>query len=346
MQIKLYLFLIVASLSQGLLAQTSCLNTLREARELYEEGLIDEIPDLLSACMESGFTRGQRVEAYKLIILAYLFDDDQFAAEKMMDEFLRKFPEYEVLPNDPVEFVYLLESYKTSSAYTLNLTFGPTFSNQRILEPYSANDISNTRLTSHTGTGFQVGFGISRTIWKPISGNLEVFYSTHQYSSGEEVNISVNNEINSSATIEVNEELKKIDLPLSASYNFGIGNLNYTIRLGGMISFISDASLSIVREQSGIDVTMNVDELSGNRVDLSYGVFTGIGIEYKIPRGFIVLDIRYNAGLNNMVLAGRRYESPHLYSRGAYVDDDFALDYMSLAIGYHFSIYQSRKSRY
>ena len=91
-----YIILLILSiaLSNSIWAQKSCLNTLREAKELYEEGLIDEIPELLSGCMESGFTRAQRIEAYKLIILAYLFDDDQFAAEKTMDEFLKKFPEY------------------------------------------------------------------------------------------------------------------------------------------------------------------------------------------------------------------------------------------------------------
>ena len=116
LQHSIFLFILVFFIST-LYAQRSCLNTLREAKELYEQGLIDEIPDLLADCMESGFTRSQRIEAYKLIILAYLFDDDQFTAEKMMDEFLRKFPEYEIMPNDPVEFVYLLESYKTSSFF-------------------------------------------------------------------------------------------------------------------------------------------------------------------------------------------------------------------------------------
>ena len=100
--------------------ESDCLKTLKDAKDHYEQGLIDEIPNMLAGCMESGFTRAQKIEAYKLIILAYLFDDDQYEAEKTMDEFLRKFPEYEVMPSDPVEFVYLLESYKTASVYSIN----------------------------------------------------------------------------------------------------------------------------------------------------------------------------------------------------------------------------------
>ena len=82
--LAIWILIFACSITFG---QKSCLNTLREAKDLYEQGLIDEIPDLLSGCMESGFTRAQRIEAYKIIILTYLFDDDQFAAEKMMDEF-------------------------------------------------------------------------------------------------------------------------------------------------------------------------------------------------------------------------------------------------------------------
>jgi cobalamin biosynthesis protein CobD/CbiB len=42
-------FIISLFFSTSVLAQKSCLNTLREAKELYEQGLINEIPQLLSA---------------------------------------------------------------------------------------------------------------------------------------------------------------------------------------------------------------------------------------------------------------------------------------------------------
>ncbi len=342
------LLVVLISISGSVLGQKSCLNTLREAKDLYEEGLIDEIPQLLSDCMESGFTRAQRIEAYKLIILAYLFDDDQFAAEKMMDEFLKKFPEYEVMPSDPVEFVYLLESYKTSSVYTLNFTFGPNFSNQRIIESYTTTDLSVTDIATKTGVGFFINLGMSRNIGKDFFINLDLNYSFHNYSMEFNSATNLNNvEQVNQTVISAKEKLKKVDLPLTFSYSFGQGSFNYVLRLGGMISYITDASLLPARTQTDFDApATNRIDISQNRQQLYYAAIAGMGFEYKIPRGFLVLDLRYHFGFQNMVIGANRYNNPELLTEYMYIDSDFALDYLSIGLGYHFSMYQSRKNRY
>ncbi|MBN1598112.1 MAG: hypothetical protein JW894_07445 [Bacteroidales bacterium] len=323
------------------------MNTLREAKSLYEEGLIEEIPHLLSGCMESGFTRAQRIEAYKLIILAYLFDDDQFQAEKTMDEFLKKFPEYEVMPNDPVEFVYLLESYKTASVYSFNFMFGPVFSNQRITEHYSLMGVNKNKMSDQIGTGFQVGTGMSRNIWKALYVNIEGYYTWHSYGSTEEGIITFRNTEGEFATITVKEKLNKIDVPLSLTYKFDLGKLNYFLSIGGMASFVQSAILEPERSQPAINESIPGGErdIKQHRQEICYSAVAGMGLEYKIPRGFIVLDIRHHMGLNNMVITDERYSSPRLQSGFFYLDDDFSLDYLSINIGYHFSIYQSKKDR-
>jgi hypothetical protein len=349
MRYKFFILLIFSiTFSISISAQKSCLNTLREAKELYEAGMIDEIPELLSECMESGFTRAQRIEAYKLMILAYLFDDDQFAAEKTMDEFLKKFPEYEVMPDDPVEFVYLLESYKTSSVYTLNFIFGPNFSNQRIFEPYTTTDFTVTDIDSKTRVGFYVNLGMSRNIGKSFFINVDLNYSFHNYSIQytSQTNLSNGEGVNKTE-ISAKEKLTKADLPISFSYSLRQGNLNYVFRLGGMVSYITGATLLPLREQEGIDVpsSTNID-ISQNRQEIYYAALAGLGFEYKIPRGFLVIDIRYHFGFQNMVIEANRYANPELQSRFMYLDSDFALDYLSIGFGYHFSMYQSKKNRY
>ena len=117
-------------------AQDDCATKIQEAQKYYDQGMIDEIPKMLAPCMADGFTRTQKIEAYKLIILSYLFDDNQFEAEKTMLEFLKKYPEYEIMPNDPVEFVYLFESYRTTSVFSFGITAGFNFTDPRIIEPF------------------------------------------------------------------------------------------------------------------------------------------------------------------------------------------------------------------
>ncbi len=347
-------FFILIFFTSILYAQKSCLNTLREAKDLYEQGLIDEIPELLAGCMESGFTRSQRIEAYKLIILAYLFDDDQFAAEKMMDEFLRKFPEYEIMPNDPVEFVYLLESYKTSSYYSINLIFGPTFANRRIKENYSTMNNDLTEFSDKIGTGFEIGFGASRNLWKSVNINIGVIYSIINYSYNELNSVELyepEEEITAIvpnitfAELSADENIRMVSIPLTFTYSFGKGNLNYVGRLGGSAGFVTNASLTSVRKQPEIETISETRDITNKRSNTYFAGIIGAGLEYKVPRGFLVLDVRYQVGFQNMNI-GDRYSFPRLNGRYFYVDDDFKLDYVSICLGYHFSIYQSKRNRF
>src|SRR5512145_2687059 len=136
--------------------QDDCATKIQEAQKYYEQGMIDETPQMLAPCMVDGFTRIQKVEAYKLIILSYLFDDDQFEAERTMLEFLKKFPEYEIMPNDPVEFVFLFESFRTTSVFSFGLSVGINVADPRIIEPYTTFDLGHADLKNTIRSGFQV----------------------------------------------------------------------------------------------------------------------------------------------------------------------------------------------
>ena len=148
---KAAMLLLVFSLAFQLpvLSQENCTNTLQEARNYYEQGLVEKIPQLLAPCLEEGFSRAQKIEAYKLIILAHLFNYDQIEAETTMEEFLRKFPEYEIMPDDPVEFVYLFESYRTTSVFSVGITAGANITDPRIIEPFTAMDLTHTTLDNN-----------------------------------------------------------------------------------------------------------------------------------------------------------------------------------------------------
>jgi hypothetical protein len=133
------LFLILSCSVFILSGQEDCSSKLVEAQRLYRQGLIEDIPQLLQPCIESGFTRAQRNEAYKILILAYLFDGNQYNAENTMVDFLKKNPEYEVMPNDPVEFISLFETFRTMSVFSFGLNFGPC-------QPYRVEEYYRSRI--------------------------------------------------------------------------------------------------------------------------------------------------------------------------------------------------------
>ncbi len=348
-QFRIYsIFFVLFMVLLPLSGQDDCRKTLENAGKLYEQGMIDDIPEMLAPCMESGFTRTEKIEAYKLMIMVYLFNDDQFEAENTMVEFLKKFPEYEIHPNDPVEFVYLFETYRTTSVFSINLTFGPNLTNPRIIEIYTAGDINNASLENYSGTGFQIGLGIGKDISKNLRINLDLYYATKHYNFTEEFGSVIYDEPVLS-TITFNEKITGLDIPLTAVYEFNIpGNLNYFLRSGFGAGFINKASgTPKIEHGEGLpDVTGGDVDIINKRNPVSWFYVIGGGLKYKVPRGYFVVDARFNLGLNNIVNTGERYSASELWSKYHYIDDDFALNNVSLVVGYHFSFYQPRKRRH
>jgi hypothetical protein len=331
----------------SLFSQDDCSLKLQEAQKYYDQGMIDEIPNILSPCIETGFTRAQKIEAYKLIILSYLFNDDQFEAERTMVEFLKKFPEYEIMPNDPVEFVYLYESYRTTSVFSFGLLAGINLTNPRIIEPYTVFDINNVTLENIMKPGFQVGLGIGRYISKRMLMNLEFYFTENQYSFTDKLKMPLaggNDAINS---VSYNEKIYKAEFPLTFTYEFSIKKVHYFFRTGASVAKITKATGTPSRRYSEElpPVTGEKSDITDYRNTILYSGIVGGGFRYKIPKGVISLELRANIGLNNIVKSDMRYNNYELYSKFYYLDDDFSLNTFSLTAGYYFSFYKPKKQR-
>ncbi len=322
------------------LAQDDCATKIQEARKLNDQGMIDEIPGMLAPCMEEGFSRVQKIEAYKLIILAYLFDDNQFEAEKSMLEFLKKFPEYEVSPNDPIEFVYLFESYRTTSVFSFGITAGFNLTDPRIIEPFSAFDLSQAELKNTMKPGFQVGLGVGRYIRKNMVLNIEFNFTSNQYKFTDEIHQPL---IDGLSSVSYTEKLFKVEFPVYVAYEFNIKKVNCYVSLGASAAKITGAT-----GQPSRKFHENMQSLSGESTDIStyrtnmlYSGLAGAGIRYKVPRGVIAVGLRASFGINNIVASYNNEFIGKFYYR----DDDFSLNTYSLTAGYYFSFYKPKKQR-
>ncbi|MBN2212752.1 MAG: PorT family protein [Bacteroidales bacterium] len=320
--------------------QEDCGSKLTEVQNLYDQGLMENIPQLLKPCIESGFTRGQRNAAYKILILTYLFDNDQYNAENTMIEFLKKNPEYEVMPNDPVEFVSLFETFRTMSVFSFGIHFGPNFANPRIIEPYVQGDINNTEYRNITGTGYQAGSSVNLYIGRRIFLNLGINIIHNSYRFIEEQTL-IKGEQQEPVTIttSLKEALNRYEIPLSVGYEFEHRNFNSFIRTGASISKIFSVTGIPETDATGTNVILAEENITDCRNSILYMCHVGAGIKYKIPRGYLVFDVRYHYGLNNIVVSDKRYD---LNLKG-HVDDDFSLYAMNFSFGYYFSFYQPRK---
>jgi hypothetical protein len=339
------IMLILIIFSPIVRGQNECSTKIQDAQKLYEQGMIEEIPQMLASCMQDGFTRTQVIEAYKLIILSYLFDDNQFEAEKTMVEFLKKFPEYEIMPNDPVEFVYLFESYRTTSIFSFGFTAGFNLTDPRIIEPFSVYDQRNVSLKNTMKPGFQFGIGVGRYISRKMFLNLEVKFSENRYGFKDEVITSLPG-LNGISSVTYSEKLYKILIPLSVSYEFTAKKkLHYFVRGGGSVASITGVTGSATRQftEEIAPVPGETSDIAKYRKKIVYAGVVGAGIRYKVPHGVLTAELRASIGLNNIVKPDSRFDNMQLIMKSYHEDDNFALNTFSFSAGYYFSFYKPKK---
>ena len=203
-----------------------------------------------------------------------------------------------------------------------------------------------TTYSDKTGTNYQFGVGVSRNIWKELTLNLDFIYSLHKFSRTEQFDINLDDSKVTPVKTAVEERLKKIDFPVSFTYSFGKGNLSYFVRLGGVVSYITKSSLNLSKTYvNGTTLSKSNYNIKELRPNYYLGALGGLGVQYKVPRGYFVLDFRYHYGFQNMSVGDNKFKDTQLWSNYYYLDNNFCLDYLSINVGYHFTIYQSRKNR-
>jgi hypothetical protein len=337
----IYIFFVLFQLHGVTLhAQEECAFVLERAEKLYEQGIIEEIPDLLSGCIQKGFNKEERLEAYKLVILSYLFDDNQIMAEQTLLEMLRKYPEYEVVPTDPVEFVYLFETYETIPVYSIGVGAGTNFSLLNVTAYYGTHDLSNENITYHwLSPGYNFNIRLNRYLGEHFELNLEAGYIQNT--------ISYTNNSYEFLAIHTRETGSRFYFPLTVSYDFKqLNKVTPYIRIGGSIDFLTESDIKIEIEHldnshPGIK-SPDIDNTS-LREDMNALVVGAVGFKYKFPAGYLFLEANYNHGLIPQVKGGNRYSNDDLVYKYYHVDNDYMLNFLGVKIGYMYSFFKPRK---
>ena len=96
--IKRYFFILLVAACAAHIARpaygqsTSCAQTLRLAQSVYDQGRLQELNGILQNCLQNGFTKQERVEAYKLLTLSYIYQEEPEKADEAMLDLLRTDP--------------------------------------------------------------------------------------------------------------------------------------------------------------------------------------------------------------------------------------------------------------
>jgi len=330
--------------------EKNCAVNLQEAQNQFDIGQIEGIPDLLMDCLKSGFTREDRIQAYKVLINAFIFDNNLEQAEIYTLEFLKKYPEYKIVATDPSEFVDLLDQFDNDPRSSVGIGVGMNFSRIRVIEPFGVSSLvglgkglEGDGEYSSSGSSFQGGMVYNINIRSNLEVSLEPMLIKNTY--------EFQHRPYNFAFVEYSEDQLRVDFPVSMIYGFKArGNIEPYVRAGFKTSYLitakSDSKLTYENTGSVAieDVTgADLDILSKRKIN-NYWAILGGGIRVKIPSAYFFVDLRYNLGLGNQVNIESRNngmdENVWLYD---YLDDDLFLDDISLSIGISKTIYNPKR---
>ncbi len=333
-------------ISSQLHAQNQCVFSLQRAERLYQQGLIEEIPGLLIPCIKSGFNRDERMTAYKLLIQSLLYDDQTEEADKYMQEFLARFPEYQITPADQAEFAFLFNTYHTVPVYSLGVILGGGLVFPSMLEQYGTYSIlDNDPEYKSSSMRLKMGLTFSKYLGVKTDLNLDLVFQQMEYK------YSVSPDFFTDfARTHFKETISMIAFPLSVTYKLGFGRLQPYFRggispaiyLGSAIDPKRDYTEGTFDQVSGQDLLLGG---TGKRNTLLLNALVGAGLKYKIPyAGSLLLDLRFEPGIRSIVADDQRY-SPNSEALWRYyiLDDDVLLHNLSISVGWVYPIYKSTK---
>lgn len=340
-------FFILVVNHSGLSQYIDCDSTLIEAQKLFNQGMIEKIEEVLKPCFERGFTHNQRAVAYKLIIFVSLLNGDQAKAESTMLTFLHENPKYEIMPDDPVEFVYLFESFKTKSVFSVGFTIGPNFTNPSVKKSVTSGDANNTESSNKSGTGFQAGLAAYRHISQHLFLNIECYYNFNTYQFTDKFKKLGSFEENPDYDIVTyKEKISRIDVPLSLGFETQSRVITYYFTIGGSYSYLFKAYGKPSKEFQYNSEVVNgaTKSVLSSRNQHLFFANAGFGTRIKMHHRSLSVDAKVNLGMNPIVIE-KNVTDNTLIPDFQYIDDVYRVNTVSLSLGYFFSFYRTQKKQ-
>jgi hypothetical protein len=305
---------------------STCAVNLQNAQTLFDNGQVEQVPEMLRECLESGFKQEEELAAYKLIIQTYLFQDKNELADSTMLEFLRKNPEYQLSPTDHSSFVHLYNNFEVRPLIQLTFHIGTNIPFLIISESHSASSDTINSTYSINALNLRASLEATFTIIPKLDLNIEAGYSQSSFVKTEE--------FLDFGTSTYEETLHRLNIPISATYDFvSFGKFTAYAR-GGMGTSINLASTAkAVFASSSKDIPTQEIDRRDSRIRMDLFCLAGTGIRFKTPGGYLGFEIRSDFGLFNQTVRGGE-SSVTLVNDYSYVDDDFSLNNLSMTIGY------------
>jgi hypothetical protein len=329
---------------------TSCTQTLRLARSIYEQGRLHDIPGLLERCLQSGFSQDEKTEAYKLLCLAYIYLEEPAKADEAMLNLLRTNHYFEIKPEtDPAEFVALYRTFRTDPIYRIGLNLGANTTLPNVISFIPANE-----LASEYDYGFAFQVGVTSDIPLPFLGNRLTFHPellllmrTFKYTNEGTFFDTTPDGQPYSREFETNgiEKQTWVSLPIVIQYKLSDKKFKPYVGLGVSADYLLAANNTFRRtKEDATSLQEQSINLLQSRNRLNISALGSVGVKAKVTGGFIVTEVRYAHGITRVNDTGSIYKNfDRIYPTGGYVDGIIKVNTLSVTVGYVYNRFNPKK---
>lgn len=347
-----------------------CIQNLNQAEDRYAAGNLQGIGNLLNGCIAAdNYSKAEKIRAYKLLTLVAIFNDNELLAEENMVNLLKADPEHEydrIL--DPAEFISLYNKFRIQPIFRVGIKVGANLSETNVIASYNTdNGFSDPKAYSQElGIGGEIS--VEREFFKYFEGVGSIGYHRRSFSWTQDPFGFEGNEVtqqdeaqpsDGASLVQENQNWLDGNLAVRAFYRF---NKLYPYVFGG-IGFNYLLSNAEIAERGAVSTGANVDLVeTGNRNQLNYSAFGGVGLKYRVGVDFMTLEFRYINGLTDIVDSKNRYPIPstfeslenpnnttvnnqrqdRLFKTGV-VDDNFGVNSLMISLGFVKSIHSPKK---
>lgn len=329
--------------------QEECEVVLNRATEEFNAGHFYGIPAMLNDCLNKNQRADWRQRAYLLLAETYLLLDDPFGAERSYLEILKANPEFTTdRDRDPIDLVYLSSKFTATPIFSLHGRIGLNVTPVRPILRRSAfaGDVSD-RYTLKPG--LQVGGGLDWNYDQNISLTVEANYSFTSYQY-ENLNVFGPDRDH----LVFSDRQNWIRIPFMIKYSDDQGKYRPYGYVGYSIDWLfSDKGTITFADRNLVEGRIQTDDrespilqFTPKRNSINRSLVVGGGVKYKIGLEYAFIDLRYFAGLTNVVNASEsigKSESESAAYNWGYVDNLFRLDNLSISVGYLYPLYKPRK---
>lgn len=331
------LILLLAS-AEGFAQLTSCAQTLRLARSTYEQGRLHEIPALLEKCLASGFSQQEKVEAYRLLCLSYIYLEEPQKADEAMLNLLRTDHYFKINPStDPAEFIALYKTFRTTPIYRFGGKLGVNASQPNVVTSVEAND-------GESKYGYELGVQLHVVAEVPLGNNFvlnpELGLVQRNFKYTNTVTFP-----DTTFSTEATEKQTWISLPVSIQYHFPNVKLSPYIALGVEADYLLNANLTGSRTRKGYQfIDEREFELKQHRENLNISAIASAGARFALGGGFVITEVRWVYGLTEVNSASTAFGvDTSLPFEYGYADSIFKVNSLSVTAGYVYNIFNPKK---